>query len=171
MFCPKCRAEYMSHVSACVPCQTPLVKTLSASTNVDSQEAMAEALVDCELQAIVVGRLTDVLEAQGILAKEGLPSLIAPEDQSQQVLGNEDRLFLLVNADHLDRVRLAFQNRWEKGLSIEGLMFASDQDNKSVHSLVELAVSECPACGTSLSLAQEECLECGLYIGMMEEKG
>src|SRR5687768_14183742 len=105
MYCPKCASEFRAGVTFCKNCEVDLVAEPPRKDAFDDESTMAEILRDKDLEAVVVGAYASVREHQAGLARERIPSIIAPEDEGAEVQpGLHQRLYLLVAVDDLERV-------------------------------------------------------------------
>jgi hypothetical protein len=156
MYCPKCRAEYVAGFTRCAHCELALVAELPEADIYSSPESMATALKGKELEALLVGKYVDLREMQRLLADERVASAIAGEAGEELEPGMHSRFFLMIAAEDIDKARVFFQSRWDRGLQVEGLMFK--QSGPSIE-------GACPACGGTVPADAAECPECGLFLG------
>lgn len=156
MFCPECRAEYRDGIAQCAHCEVPLVAELAKEDAFSSPEAMARALEGRELVNVIVGSHVPLLEAQGLLAKQRLLSVIAGESEEVEAAMHA-RFYLKVATEDLGRMREILQEKWQEGLEREGLSLEAAPE--------KVEANACPACGTEVPDSTTECPDCGLFLG------
>lgn len=156
MFCPRCRSEYRAGFARCGLCDVDLVDALPPEDAFSSPEAMARALADKELEALLVGSHVELSKAQRFLAAQHVASIIAGEPEQRAEGGLHARFFLMVAAADIERARTVFQERWREGALAQGLL---------VGDAATVAEGTCPACGTSVPADAGECPDCGLFLG------
>jgi len=160
MFCPQCRSEYQKHVKTCAHCEVELVAELPPEDEFSSQDAMAKYLSDKELEAFVVANHVELQHLQRDMAKVRIATVIVGDEEHQAELGLTQRFYLMVAKEDFERARTFFQERWQAGVSTEGLMVHGQPD--------ALTSDTCPACGTKVDEKVSECPECGLFLGDAE---
>ena len=161
MYCSVCRSEFREGITRCASCDVALVEKLPFPDPTGDEKAMAEALADRALVSVVVGQVHNIREAQAVLKSAKIPSLVAPEADSEIDPGMHPRLYLLVAQEQVEEARAVFESQWMQGLAGEGVEFAANPSDDSDESV-------CPACGTALTPNVTECGECGLFLGAAE---
>jgi hypothetical protein len=159
MFCPRCRSEYRAGFTQCANCEVELVAELPPEDAFTSAEAMARALGEKEVQAIVVGNHVDLTEAQRYLSSRRIASVIAGEPEQEGEAPMHHRFFLMVAAEDLEKARDAIHERWRGGAIAEGLLLNDTAPSAGT----------CPACGVAVPLDVSECPDCGLFLGDAEQ--
>lgn len=170
MYCPKCRSEFRDGIAYCANCDVDLVEETPDEDPFSSPDKMAALLADADLEAVAVGQYVNLKEHQANLAKERIPTIIAPEEGEEIQPGLHARLYLLAAADDTDRVREYYRARFERGIETEGLMLDRGEPKVSPEDL-EASILPCPACGEPVPPTAAECPECGLFVGDPEAEG
>lgn len=154
MYCPQCRSEYREGFTTCAPCKLELVAELPPESTFASPEAMARALADVEVQALVVGTIAGLREAQAFLQKEHIATVIAGESEEVEP-GLQPRFYLMVGEADVERAKGALERRWKEGVAAHGLVMTDDA----------MSADACPACGAQVADGVPECPDCGLFLG------
>jgi hypothetical protein len=162
MYCPQCRSEFVDGVTFCQNCEVDLVDAIPDEDHLSSPEAMARALADKQLQAVMVGNHVALQETQRGMADAGIASVIAPEAEGEApAAGMHARFFLMVEETAVPAAASYFRSRWQQGLKTEGVML-EPADGEGTD---ELDASSCPACGADIPEDASECPDCGLTLG------
>ena len=82
------------------------------------------------LLAIAVGPYANLRENQTNLARERIPTMMAPEEGGEIQPGMHARLYLLAAEQDIDRIKAYYKARFDEGIATEGLML--DRKAKAV---------------------------------------
>ena len=121
-FCPRCQCEYRREVRQCPDCRTELVETLPSPVPLPQVDFTEVEL--CTIQGEIHTKLL-----QGILAREGIPSRLAPAwplspSHAVKALwpiggGYDDLLRIMVNQSDLGRAKVIYDDYEGAATSVE----------------------------------------------------
>lgn len=169
LYCPRCKAEYFSHVATCADCLVPLLS--------EQEFAQKDTQVqpnDPYLKNPIVfnqGPLDDLKEMANVLKKSLIRSAVLPEtlsaDDNAATLGaaTQKKYLLLIDENDLEGAKRTLEDIFAQAVHKEG-------QGSLVRDVVNLEQSEitCPACNETGALENGECASCGLFLGETCEK-
>jgi len=149
--CPRCDAEFFSHISECNGCDVPLINPGERpATSAGVPEAPA-AREDNLLVTIEQGDVAKIAELHNALTTREIPSEII---NATAVAGSCGGGFILQVPGYLKETAIAAINEhWHE-------LHPELQDG-----VEREASGECPACGFSIETTAPECPDCGLNLG------
>lgn len=164
LYCPRCKAEYFSHVEQCADCRVPLV----GEQDVANHHAQGQANDPYLPNPIVFnqGALDGLKEIALALQKSHIRSAVLPEkltaDDNAATLGAaaQKKYLLIISESDLEGAKKALEDMFAEAVQKEGR-------GVLVRDVINLEQSEvtCPACGETGALENGECTSCGLFLG------
>jgi hypothetical protein len=162
-YCPECQDEYRPDIERCASCSVVLltgreVLELEQRRQEKSAGRAAEIQAGEDLVDIRKGKLLDMKQVQYLLARHGVPSLIAGDSQScGKGCGGADVL-LRARREDIEEIITIFRQEHiaTTGLAEHDLSLADAVFNPSA------GEATCPACGHTFSTQSSTCPDCGL---------
>jgi hypothetical protein len=162
MKCPRCHADYFSHVTSCSDCNIPLVDPQSISSGASNKEKRlsSETVVFNEGTRDHCKEIVHLLQSHGIACASVPMTLTAGDNAATLGAANQLKYLVLIEPADIERAQNAMKQLFADQVLKEGR-------GALVDSVVNVDAGEitCPACGETAALEKGECTTCGLFLG------
>jgi hypothetical protein len=162
-YCPRCRDEYRADIMQCADCGIELISGARLlEINEEKERASAtrgrEITAEDQLVEMRKGSVIEMKQVQAMLAREGVPSLLAGCEKGCGKGCRGTEVILQVRLSDAREVAALFVREHEQTTGLKEL------DTTFQHAVFNTAAEQvtCPACGFTFSTNATTCPDCGL---------